>query len=543
VTHGRGGLNPGRYDASSLGAASVAVVAYMQHQPPAATNQVSGSALRPALRSSYLFVHDALPSITRIADPIDAVPVPKQEGLVNVANLWREWGFRDNPFQHTALPPSAEGKRLLVGREVEVEKILTRLCSTSKVVALEGRNGIGKTSVYNVAAYTAFKQYLDGQPIPPLIPCKQTFQLSHNEDVDGFTRRVWLAVGLTLVENAAWLREQGISLRDEKLAARWISSPLLGSVQASLQIPEIVGIGAGRSQAANTGHGFSDAGFQDLVKQWLMEIFQSTDGGGVVCCIDNLELLRTSENARQALESLRDALFTTTGLRWVFCGSSGIVYGLVSTPRLSGVMNAPIDVKDLPSEVAKDVFLSRIRAYSLEETGACMPLDAADFEFLFHILHGNIRDALSQTNDYCLWFYESQPPGNPSEVFRSWLNSQARERLDATAKIVKPRAWTLFDAIVASQGECAPGDYEAYRLKTAQAMRAHLVKLEAVGLLQSIRDEDDNRRKTIVVTPMGWLVDYGRKNKLSRVYELVRNSPDVDEDNDIDMTEMSSGSA
>ena len=74
-------------------------------------------------------------------------------------------------------------------------------------------------------------------------------------------------------------------------------------------------------------------------------------------------------------------------------------------------------------------------------------------------------------------------------------------------------------------------------------MRAHLVKLEAAGLLQSIRDEDDNRRKTIVVTPMGWLVDYGRKNNLSRVYESVRNSPDVDEDNDIDTTEMSSESA
>ena len=439
-------------------------------------------------------------------------------------------GFRDNPFQHTPLPASEEGEKLLVGRALEVGKILTRLCSTSKIVALEGRNGIGKTSVYNVAAYKAFTQYLAGEATPPLIPCKTPFQLSHTENIEAFARKVWFAVGLTLVERASWLNEQGIKLKDHQIAQRWLTSPLLGSVQASLQIPQIIGVGGGRGQTTNNSQGFAETGFQDLVKQWLSEIFRDTDGGGVVCCIDNLELLRTSDNARQSVEALRDVLFSTTGLRWIFCGSAGIVYSLVSTPRLNGVINSPIEIDDLPNEVARDVFLSRLAAYELEEGNKNLPLSADDFEFLFRILNGNIRDSLSQTSDYCLWFYETNPDGDRSEIFRDWLNAQARDRLDAVAKLVKARAWRLFDDMVKNGGECAPGEHDKYGLNSPQAMRSHLIKLEASGLIQSLRDEVDNRRKTIVITPMGRMVEYAKSNGLSKLFQEVSTQAESSSD-------------
>lgn len=457
---------------------------------------------------------------------------PIEDRETKMPNFYREWGFRDNPFQHTPLPPNAEGQKLLVGRTAEVEMIVTRLCSTSKIVALEGRNGIGKTSVYNVAAYIAFNRYLEGDALPPLIPCKMPFQLSHTENIEAFARKVWFAVGLTLVEQAAWLQEQGIKLKDQMLAQRWLASPLLSSVQASLGVAQVLGIGAGKGNTANTGQGFAESGFQDLMRQWLSDLFAATDGGGVVCCIDNLELLRTSDNARQAIESLRDILFVTTGLRWIFCGSAGIVYGLVSTPRLNGILNVPIEIGDLPDKVAKEVFTSRIATHELEPGKSHMPLTADDFEFLFKILHGNIRDTLSQTSDYCLWVYETKPEGDPSTNFRQWLNAQAKERLDAAARTVRARAWRLFDDIVKNDGECAPGEHSKYGLKSPQAMRSHLIKLEMTGLIQSLRDEDDNRRKTIVVTPMGWLVNYGKNEGLSTLYAQVRKDGVEDEKTD-----------
>ena len=319
------------------------------------------------------------------------------------------------------------------------------------------------------------------------------------------------------------------------MAQRWLSSPLLGSVQASLSIPEIIGIGGGAGRTANTSAGFAESGFEDLVRQWLANLFGSTAGGGVVCCIDNLELLRTSEDARKSLEALRDVLFNAPGLRWIFCGSAGILYGLASTPRLNGVMNAPIEVKDLPHGVAKDVFRSRVAAYEIEEGKGFLPLTPEDFERLFTILHGNIRDSLSLTSDYCLWYFENH--GDASGVdgaFDNWLDDNARERLDATARTVKNRAWRLFDDIVTNDGECAPGEHEKYGFNSPQAMRSHLIKLETAGLIQSLRDEDDNRRKTIVVTPVGWLIDYGKKKGLSTLYEEARSEGgDLDDEGDV----------
>ena len=72
-------------------------------------------------------------------------------------NIYQEWGFRGSPFQTTALPPSKLGKRLLVGRNDEIELLLKKIYNPPKIVTIEGMNGIGKTSLANVAAFIAYQ--------------------------------------------------------------------------------------------------------------------------------------------------------------------------------------------------------------------------------------------------------------------------------------------------------------------------------------------------------------------------------------------------
>ena len=74
--------------------------------------------------------------------------------------IYEDWGFRSSPFQTSALPASDLGRRLLVGREKEVRTLTNRIKSFPKMATVEGLNGVGKTSVVNVASYKLFQQHM-----------------------------------------------------------------------------------------------------------------------------------------------------------------------------------------------------------------------------------------------------------------------------------------------------------------------------------------------------------------------------------------------
>jgi MoxR-like ATPase len=63
------------------------------------------------------------------------------------------------PVRHDHLPPSSEGERLLVGRDAELGRLHTFLRSSARHPTLEGENGVGKTSLVNVAGYQAQREF------------------------------------------------------------------------------------------------------------------------------------------------------------------------------------------------------------------------------------------------------------------------------------------------------------------------------------------------------------------------------------------------
>jgi hypothetical protein len=55
-------------------------------------------------------------------------------------------------------------------------------------------------------------------------------------------------------------------------------------------------------------------------------------------------------------------------------------------------------------------------------------------------------------------------------------------------------------------GIFSPSDFEAFGFNSIPAFRPHIRDLESTGLVVSTQDDGDKRRKTIQVTPKGWLV-------------------------------------
>lgn len=417
------------------------------------------------------------------------------------------WGFRANPFNVRSLPPDNMGAELLVGRSTELSLLIRRINNPPKLPTLEGMNGVGKSSIVNVAGFSCFNAFLQDPDKPLYIPCRKIFQFSSSSNRDTFITEVIMEVAQTLLEYSA--RIEGCRLRSvvEATGLRdWINSPQMRGIQGNLGP-----IGAGVSVETNTGDGYARSGFPSTVKNILTQVFPEDSSGAIICVIDNLELLQTSEAARDLLEVLRDELFNVPGLRWVLCGALGIVRGVTSSPRLDGMMFDPIDVKKIPDESVAEIYSSRIQAFRASEE-AYLPLLTEDFSRLYGILFGNIRALLGHTDEFCQFVSEQDlHPESDIEkrtAFDQWLTDKCRSAYEAAKATVGLRAWEVFTDSVVLDGLFAPSDFEHFRFSSSQAFRPHVKDLEDIGLVVSTKDEGDRRRKTIQVTPRGWLVNH-----------------------------------
>ncbi|MEA9752433.1 hypothetical protein VDG03_15700 [Xanthomonas campestris pv. raphani] len=427
--------------------------------------------------------------------------------------MYENWGFTGSPFKTTSLPPSELGQQLLVGRDAELETLIKRISAPPKLATLEGLNGVGKTSVVNVASYRLFDRHIQTASGPLYIPCRKIFQLNPSQELPTFIDSVLMEVAQTLIDKSVFMQQKFPSLRTGGID-RWLNAPQLLSFQAGGW-----GFQAGYQSEMNTSSGFERSGFRKSVATLLEQVFPTPEAGGVICTIDNLELLQSSDVARQQLEQLRDELLNMPGLRWVLCGALGIVYGVVASPRLEGFLHKPIEVGKIDGNHSADILRSRISAFSIGTGTPYLPLRPDDFAQLYEILRGNLRSVLSYADDYCQWVSDGTVPGGDTErknTFNRWLAEQAAAAHDAVRSELRPRAVQVFEEATSIGGIFSPSDFEDFKFNSVQAFRPSIRDLESVGLLVSTQDDGDKRRKTIQVTPKGWMVELHTKSQKAK---------------------------
>lgn len=422
-------------------------------------------------------------------------------------NIYGNWGFVDNPFSAMPLHGDDIGNRLLIGREKESNSVKFRLQNSGEAVCLDGPIGVGKTSLANVSSFRCLVDYMQNpQSAPLLIPCRKSFQISPNLSPEDFKYHVLLEIAQTLIGMSSVVSKNHFS--QSKLNA-WLNNPTLRQVEG-----QIMGFGGGTSISLNESRGFADSGFFRIVIGWLEELFPDRATGGVVCVIDNLELLETSDMARKTIEALRDTLFTTNGIRWVLCGAHGIIQGVVESPRLTGYLGNPVKVQKLRLQEAQQVFDARFAAFKANGgTEAYLPITADSFNSLYMVLGQSLRQTLAVTHEYCLNVAElgSPPEGDESKKlrFNQWLQAKALATKRSIESHVGKKAMELLRVASSKyDGEFTPGDYEGLGFNSVQALRTHVKSLEDVGLVESSRDEADQRRRTTMMTGKGWLVNW-----------------------------------
>ena len=425
-------------------------------------------------------------------------------------NIYREWEFLENPFRTIPLPSNKEGKKLLVGWEKESKRFLTRLHNPPSLVTVEGLNGIGKTSLINVSIFETYESFFTQKSEILFIPCERTFQLSSAKDPEEFIDEVLIEVAQTLIKRSEELKILGFTIpANSKQIDNWLNKTHIETFQGNLGP-----FGIGKSSETNTSKGFERSGFRASIRKWLEEIFPYGINGGVVCIVDNLKILETSSKAKKSIEELRDLLFNFPGIRWVLCGAQGIVKSLAATPRLEGLLHDPIDIYGIEQQYATKIFETRIE-YSKSDIEFYMPLTSGSFEVLFDVLHQNIRNTLAECDQFCMYIYDHslqlKSESEKETTFISWLDNKSISNLESVKNQLKPRAIKLFHDIILHGDSFSPGDFSTFGFNSVPAMRPQIKDLEDVGVIQSSKDETDNRRKSIQLTSKGYFVGYAMR--------------------------------
>jgi hypothetical protein len=417
--------------------------------------------------------------------------------------MWADFGFERNLYDTHPVGGNARGERLLVGREMELRSIKNRIQNIDSVVSVEGPNGVGKTSLVLVAGYQLEIESKD-RGKNSIILLQEPFQFTTEDSAIDFKRKVYANIASQFISNEHEYRQRfDLQFNLNPLKA-WLENPLF--LEGSLSFG---GFGGGGGSSANESSGFDLHGFFALVERLLAAAFRSD--GGVICVLDNLEILNTSQLARQKLEALRDDLFSKHGIKWVVCGARGIVRSVATSARLQGRLQEPMDIAPLKKESIGDLITSRVTEFQIHP-GGVPPVGQRSFTHIFEILNDNLRDALKFSGDFSLWLFDNEryepDPDELHAFFEIWLAEQSDRYAENIN--VPPRAWRLFDEICARGGSISPSDYEEFDFNSAQNMRGQVSKLEGADLVTSELDETDHRRKTISVMAKGWLLQHHR---------------------------------
>jgi hypothetical protein len=429
-------------------------------------------------------------------------------------------GLTENPFMVHALSPDERGKRLLVGRDDEVLLVAQRLHKHGKITCLDGHVGVGKTSLVNVAAYECFQAYLSGETNQLLVPSITSFQLKKDGNVDQFCTEVFQGVAETLLHYRSNLKDCTKSKAPLPHLEAWMNSPIIEHLNAAGNV------------GLNHSTGLTQIGFDSLIRQWLNEIFSVQGSGGVVCVIDNIELLETGTTARRMLEALRDKLFNINGLRWVFCGANGVIHSLAASPRLTAFLNAPvINVANIQPPSIDALVRARLQEFSTDPNRAEdeLPIALEDLKYLYRIVNSNLRDLLGLADEFCEFCVQAGKPirakEKKHEKFERWLDKASTERYQALSSRVSQNAWAVLDIAMSKlfQGTFGTADYSSFNQNSTIPFKPDtftrwLRELVKLGLLTKSLDdeqgdEDGSDRDVFSVTAKGALVHFARRKK------------------------------
>lgn len=415
-------------------------------------------------------------------------------------DIWPTFGFSRNPYSQDTLPATAEGSGLLAGRKQALSVVQKRIGSSGAFLSLEGPIGAGKTSLLNVAIYRMYEDTLARPGKELWVPAKSTFQ--PRESATEFEAEVWRVILQTIIAHQNDFLDAGLNPPNLGDLEQWLNSPEYRNWSGGL-----AGLSGGGGAEPNSTDGFLKSGFPAAIRKMLADIYTG-GAGGIVCVLDNLEIVGQVGVARDRLDELRDRVFNIPHVTWVLCGSRGMV-SRARTQRLSGAFSAPYLLAPLTEEEAIEAIELRVKAFGSKL--AEPPLTPEGFRFMYQVLNKNLRDAMTWAQQFSHWLDEEYPdgdfpgPDDRDKLAEAWLGEQA-ESAYKEAKSAQPRQWTFFKELASRGGRAGSSEHLAYKFENQQQFVEAVRVLSGANLMVRETDPEDGTKTINSITANGWLV-------------------------------------
>ena len=420
------------------------------------------------------------------------------------SSWWSEFGFIENPYDTKALF-SDKGDQLIVGRDDAINDLINRLYSRNQVPLICGENGVGKTSIVNVASYRMCVSR--GFGLPRFFALDSTItQASNLYDMKQFEQSVWRGIADVLSDDEDYLNANGIKKSQINTVRKTLGKQKRRFINlGGIGIPTPLGsVEIGTNQAADSS---TDYELKLTMQDWLSKCFGKSEGG-VICMIDNLELVDAPSRVRQILEHLRDTLFCIEGLIWVLCGTPDSVGRALSSSRLTGYIRE-IEIKHVDKVFAPTLVRHRIEQF--KKPNADPPVDEEGFAHIYEAMNYQLRSALDLCVQFSEWLvrYPERRSKDHFEQLKVWLNHEAAGIYDKL-RHVSERSWEIFDRIAALGTDIRSANPRVVNMDTKEQLEEITQTFVDQGVFDRI--EIDDNTFTIKVTQNGWLIKYLRKN-------------------------------
>lgn len=417
--------------------------------------------------------------------------------------------FTESPYSTLPLEASETGLELMVGRDKLMDKLEGKIDFGKLHPTLEGPNGVGKTSLVAVTGYRMFRRF--DRMTNPTLHLPMVERVPANQPTPNALHfRALLVIAKTLLHHESLFVDLGIKSLAFRELKRWVFDTENISRSGGVGVG-FMQVDGGTTRELNTTEGFTEIGFETLVKQCLSEVFEhpSIEGGTIIGVIDNFERLETAYYACKMMEDIRDTTLNLPHVKWVVCGAQELLRVTLRSPQLNGYLGQPLRVEEVESEFVEELIRLRYTHFSTTKTypgDDLMPISPSDFLSLYAALGKNLRETLAQAQEFFdEWILD------PDLGLWTWFESTGEAALNSIK--IGEKALAMFKLLAEQGGELADNDSTEMRAKRfgytqASNFSAALSELSRQNLLQKSFSEADARRSNYTLTPLGWSAYY-----------------------------------
>lgn len=347
-------------------------------------------------------------------------------------NLWQSYGFRDNPFDTTALASQPSTvlpikEAFIVRKDSQASQLFNNILSSSggNRFVLEGEVGVGKTTFVNY-----HKLLWETEAQDTLFTPLTEVSLGHAYEIREFmfnilsllTTKLILVKGEKLVEKYPLLKELMLLNKVYLSHSYQIEANILG-----------VGGGIGKDEK------FS---LPAVPEAQLFNYYQEMIGlllklgyHGVILHFDNVEILNkeSTKQAQRFLEEIRDFL-QVRHVYHVFVAKPGFFQQVIAPlPRVRSVfLGWPVILSPLSKQEALRAIHLRYRLLAMPDVRFIPPVEDSFVEYLYEIYEGQIRFIMDAINTVVLHLPALFPRTMKTDEAKPLLQKVVAERMHHT---------------------------------------------------------------------------------------------------------------